>query len=113
MIPSSSPRMHRLACRLGFAASLFALAVPPAAAQEGAMRGQASEHGMVVVDQLLAGLDHPWSLAFLPDASGALITERPGTLRLWRPGTGLSAPIKGVPAVYGRSQGGLLDVALA
>ncbi|HWK70288.1 MAG TPA: PQQ-dependent sugar dehydrogenase [Burkholderiaceae bacterium] len=77
------------------------------------MRGQASEHGMVVVEQLLAGLDHPWSLAFLPDASGALITERPGTLRLWRPGTGLSAPIKGVPAVYGRSQGGLLDVALA
>ncbi|WP_167670991.1 PQQ-dependent sugar dehydrogenase [Allopusillimonas ginsengisoli] len=67
----------------------------------------------VVVSELLTGLDHPWSLAFLPDAAGALITEKPGNLRWWQPAAGLSDPIQGVPDVYARSQGGLLDVALA
>lgn len=64
------------------------------------------------VETLVEGLKHPWALAFLPDDEGMLITERPGSLRLWRGGT-LSAPLKGVPQVYARSQGGLLDVAIA
>jgi glucose/arabinose dehydrogenase len=57
------------------------------------------------------GLDHPWGLAFLPDGR-ALVTERPGRLRLVdRDGT-VSPPIEGVPAVEAQGQGGLLDVAL-
>lgn len=65
------------------------------------------------VTELATGLEHPWALAFLPGKEGILITERPGNLRLWRPDSGLQPPIAGVPKVYAKSQGGLLDVALA
>src|SRR6188768_442227 len=46
---------------------------------------------------LTAGLENPWSLEFLPDAS-ILITERNGRLRLFKDGK-LSGPIPGLPAV--------------
>lgn len=58
-------------------------------------------------------LDHPWSVAFLPDNQTLLITERSGQLRSWQPGKGLSQPIQGVPKVWAHRQGGLLDVVLA
>ena len=65
------------------------------------------------VTELAKGLDHPWSLAFLPDNQGALITERSGNLRLWKPDVGLSAPLSGVPAVWVAGQAGLWDVRLS
>src|SRR5690606_5162450 len=71
-----------------------------------------SEHGQVQVEELVQGLEHPWAMAFLPEGAGVLITERPGRLRIWRPDAGLSEPIAGVPDVYSRSQGGLLDLVL-
>ena len=64
------------------------------------------------VTPVVGGLDHPWSMAFLPDG-GILITERPGNLRLLRTPGGLSKPLAGVPKVAARGQGGLLDVALS
>ncbi len=65
----------------------------------------------VAVTTVAKGLEHPWSLAFLPDGR-MLVTERPGRLRIVaREGT-LSAPIAGVPAVDAEGQGGLLDVIL-
>lgn len=64
------------------------------------------------VDVVVEGLEHPWSMAFLPGDQGILITERPGRLRLWRKGQ-LSKPLEGVPRVYARGQGGLLDIALS
>ncbi|QYM96231.1 PQQ-dependent sugar dehydrogenase [Dickeya ananatis] len=66
-----------------------------------------------IVTVLQDNLDHPWSLAFLPDDQGLLLTERSGQLRRWQAGKGLSAPIGGVPAVFAHSQGGLLDVVLS
>ena len=57
------------------------------------------------------GLSHPWSLAFLPDGS-MLVTEREGRLRIIRNGVLDPAPIAGVPKVFARVLGGLLDVAL-
>ena len=57
------------------------------------------------------GLDAPWGLAFLPDGR-ALVTERPGRLRLVAPTAPCSEPINGVPAVVASGQGGLLDVAI-
>lgn len=57
------------------------------------------------------GLERPWGLAFLPDGR-LLVTERPGRLRLVTDGV-LSAPLAGVPTVFARGQGGLLDVALS
>ncbi|WP_114193522.1 PQQ-dependent sugar dehydrogenase [Edaphovirga cremea] len=65
------------------------------------------------VTELLDKLDHPWSMEFLPDNQGLLITERSGQLRVWKEGKGLSAPITGVPEVYNSGQGGLLEVLLA
>ena len=57
------------------------------------------------------GLEHPWGLALLPEG-GALVTERPGRLRVVSPGGELSRPVAGVPKVDARGQGGLLDIAL-
>ncbi|QGY28581.1 PQQ-dependent sugar dehydrogenase [Pantoea cypripedii] len=67
----------------------------------------------VQVQVLQEKLDHPWSVAFLPDNHTLLITERSGQLRSWQPGKGVSAPISGVPKVWAHRQGGLLDVVLA
>lgn len=67
----------------------------------------------VKVDVLQTKLDHPWSLAFLPDNKGMLITLRGGQLKHWQAGKGLSAPIVGIPKVWDSGQGGLLDVVLA
>lgn len=64
----------------------------------------------VKVETLATGLDHPWAAEVLPDGA-YLVTERPGRMRLVRDGK-VSAPIAGVPEVYARGQGGLLDVAL-
>ncbi|KGJ11640.1 PQQ-dependent sugar dehydrogenase [Paracoccus versutus] len=60
---------------------------------------------------LIRGLSDPWGMALLP-GGGLLITERTGTLRLYRDGQ-LSQPIQGMPEVDARGQGGLLDVAVA
>lgn len=58
------------------------------------------------------GLEHPWSVAFLPDGR-YLVTERPGRLRIVAQDGELSAPLVGVPKVFAEDQGGLLDVALS
>src|SRR5688572_129615 len=55
------------------------------------------------------GLVQPWSIAFLPGGD-ALITERPGRLRILRQGKLLPQPVDGVPKGFHSSQGGLLEV---
>lgn len=61
------------------------------------------------VEVVAAGLDHPWSLAFLPDGR-MLVTERAGRLRFIGSDGTLSVPIEGLPAVHAESQGGLFEV---
>ena len=63
------------------------------------------------ITEIARGLDHPWSMAFLPDAS-ILVTERPGRLRMIKGGSLLPQPITGVPAVHTGSQAGLFDIVL-
>jgi glucose/arabinose dehydrogenase len=63
------------------------------------------------VTRLATQLDHPWSLAFLPNGD-ILVTERPGRLRIIRNGVLDPAPIAGVPEVHRHRDGGLLDVAV-
>jgi len=72
-----------------------------------------SEQGTLEVATITKGLEHPWSLAFLPDRKGMLVTERPGNLRVVSVDGKLSAPIDGVPKVWAKGQGGLLDVVLS
>ncbi|MDQ7990789.1 MAG: PQQ-dependent sugar dehydrogenase [Candidatus Dactylopiibacterium sp.] len=64
------------------------------------------------LEEVAGGLAHPWALVFLPDGR-MLVSERAGQLRIVSREGRLSAPIRGVPAVVARGQGGLLDVALA
>jgi aldose sugar dehydrogenase len=63
------------------------------------------------VDTVASGLEHPWGIAFLPDGR-ILVTERPGRLRIVDRNGTLSEPLAGVPAVFAKGQGGLLDVAI-
>ena len=71
-----------------------------------------SEKASFAVDRLTAGLEHPWSFAFLPDGR-MLVTERPGRLRLVDADFTLQPePLFGVPTAFARGQGGLLDVVL-
>ncbi len=71
-----------------------------------------SQSGPVTVTTIASGLEHPWSVALLPDG-GFLVTERPGRLRHVSADGAVSAPITGVPQVWAEGQGGLLDVVLA
>lgn len=63
------------------------------------------------LDTVAEGLEHPWSLAFLPDGS-QLVTERAGRLRIIHDGELVDEPIGGVPDLVVSGQGGLLDVIL-
>ncbi len=63
------------------------------------------------VTVLARGLDHPWSLVFLPDDS-MLITENPGRLRLYRDGALQPDPIPGAPTVRTGFLSGLFDIKL-
>lgn len=65
----------------------------------------------LAVETVAGGLEHPWGMALLPDGA-LLVTERPGRLRVVAPDGTVSDPLKGVPEVFARGQGGLLDVAL-
>ncbi len=56
---------------------------------------------------IASGLDHPWSIAFLP-GGGVLVTERNGGLR--RIEGGRVTKVTGVPPVFNEGQGGLFDV---
>lgn len=68
------------------------------------------------VETVASGLEHPWSLAFLPDG-GMLVTERAGRLRVIEPGADgrlqlRPEPVAGVPPVLAMGQSGLFDVLL-
>ncbi|WP_340050801.1 PQQ-dependent sugar dehydrogenase [Pseudomonas proteolytica] len=91
-------------------ASALASALPALA---GDTRQFPSEQGSVTATAIVKGLDHPWAVAFLPDQQGFLVTERPGALRFVSRDGKLSAPLSGVPQVWAKGQGGLLDVVLS
>jgi aldose sugar dehydrogenase len=97
-------RMNRIAVPLG----LLMLFAAPAAPTQQTFK---SSNGNLKVETVARGLDHPWSLAFLPDGR-MLVTERPGRMRIVTRDGKLSAPLSGVPEVFASGQGGLLDVAL-
>lgn len=68
------------------------------------------------IETVASGLDHPWSLAFLP-GGGLLVTERAGRLRVIEPGADgrlqlRAEPVAGVPPVLALGQAGLFDILL-
>ncbi|WP_207848505.1 MULTISPECIES: PQQ-dependent sugar dehydrogenase [unclassified Pseudomonas] len=94
-------------------ATLCAGALISTAALAAAPKELQSEQGTLEVTTITQGLEHPWALAFLPDRQGMLVTERPGNLRLIGVDGKRSEPISGVPKVWAKGQGGLLDVVLS
>ena len=73
---------------------------------------QAAPSMAYTIETIAGGLDHPWSLAFLPDGA-MLVTERAGRLRLISADGKLqSQAIAGLPPVFAKGQGGLLEIAI-
>jgi len=90
------------------AASAVALAAPAIGRAQDPFRSARASYRLVTLSR---DLEQPWSMAFLPDGR-MLITERPGRLRLFANGRLERSPVGGVPKVYARGQGGLLDICL-
>ncbi|MFV0590982.1 MAG: PQQ-dependent sugar dehydrogenase [Draconibacterium sp.] len=63
------------------------------------------------VEVFADNLKVPWAIDFI-DASTALITERPGRLRIVKNGILQKEAVKNTPEVLNEGQGGLLDVAV-
>ena len=68
------------------------------------------EHDFRVVT-VVEDIQHPWSIAFLPDGD-MLFTQRTGELRIVRDGELLPDPVEGVPETRVINQGGLQEIAL-
>ncbi len=66
---------------------------------------------LIQVEVFAEELETPWGLTFI-DANLALVTERPGRLRIIESGVLLPDPVAGIPEVWAVGEGGLLDVAL-
>ncbi|WP_246472561.1 PQQ-dependent sugar dehydrogenase [Azospirillum tabaci] len=101
-------RMGRTAALMTATTLAACLSVTDASAVDKVFK---TEKAMVSVKTVASGLSHPWGLAFLPDGR-MLVTEKDGRLRIVAQDGTVSAPVKGVPKVDDRGQGGLLDVAL-
>ncbi len=92
--------------------ALYACAQQTSPAVITSPKGQAqTASGATDVHVVASGLEHPWSVALLPDG-GFLVTERPGRLRRIDADGTLQPALRGLPSVYAEGQGGLLDVVL-
>ncbi|MBB5573233.1 glucose/arabinose dehydrogenase [Rhizobium paranaense] len=100
-------RFHRISCCAVLTASTLAMAN---AAPADPVKTIDTQKVKVKIETIASGLDHPWAVEVLPDGA-YLVTERPGRMRVICDGK-TSDPIAGLPDVYARGQGGLLDVAL-
>jgi glucose/arabinose dehydrogenase len=98
--------------RLAFllAALICASPLPLHAAQTDAPAPELASR--VKAETIASGLANPWGLQFLPDGR-LLVTERPGRLRIVSKDGTIGPAIAGVPDVFAKGQGGLLDVLLA
>jgi len=91
----------------------FALMLPATgiAQGSGSVTDYKTEKRDIAVTEVVSGLVHPWSIAFISETDW-LITEREGRLRRVVNGELQPQPIDGVPAISASGQGGLLDVVL-
>ena len=85
------------------------IVVPPL--PDGPIEYQTAEGQDIRVVVLARGLNHAWSMAFLPGGD-MLITEREGRVRLYRDGRLEAEPVEGVPEIRVAGLSGLMDVAL-
>jgi aldose sugar dehydrogenase len=69
-----------------------------------------SEKAAFRIDTVVDGLTNPWDVEVLPDG-GLLVPERTGQIRIFRNGVA-GPPITGLPKIWVKQDGGLMDVAL-
>ncbi|MBB4658431.1 PQQ-dependent sugar dehydrogenase [Parvularcula dongshanensis] len=89
------------------------LALPPQGPAPTIGEAPSADPSRYTVETITDALDHPWSIAFLPEGPGAgdvLVSERPGRLRIVRDGRLLEEPVTGLPEVYEAGQAGLFEV---
>jgi len=99
---------RRLLATTAAAMGATAVAAPAVVRAQQVLRSSKASYSLRM---LTLDLEQPWGMAFLPDGR-LLITERPGRLRIFANGRLERAPVGGLPKVYARGQGGLLDICL-
>ena len=90
---------------------LFCVFLLMAFSREAPLASTSVVHGPFLVERVVGGLEHPWSLAFI-DEDEWLVTERSGRLRRVVDGQLQADPVAGVPEATAGGQGGLMDVVL-
>ncbi len=108
LILTAGPILIRKAFLMALAGILFA--GTNGAAEEN--RAISSKTGPINVEIIAGDLERPWSLEFLPDGR-MLVSERPGALRIINADGRKSAPVTGLPEIFAKGQGGLLDLVLS
>lgn len=105
--------IRSLVCAVGLTAALLASAGANAQFRSPALGDGPWDiqtfQAHVQLELVARGLEHPWSVAFLPDGD-MLVTERAGRLRLIRAGKLQDAAVAGVPPVKSEALLGLMEV---
>lgn len=99
--------MHKIRAAIGFITSFFLTPVILAAPKP--LSTGTSDGQSYVVELVTQQRGLMWSFDFLPDGT-VLMTERSGKLTHFDPKTEKATPITGVPKVWEKGQGGLLEV---
>lgn len=75
--------------------------------------GPIASHGwasaQVTTEVVARGLENPWAVTFI-DQGQAVVTERPGRMRVVSADGNVGPPLEGLPRIDAGGQGGLLDV---
>lgn len=97
---------------LAATAALAPFGTPDAAAPRVALAAPAdSVHPDFTVEKLSENLNNPWGMAWLPDGR-LLVTERAGQILVFKDDKFTGEKLSGVPEVFAKGQGGLLDIQL-
>ena len=96
--------------RLTLLSCVFALIAFSCDAQENGPKIESPKNIDYTYEVVADSIDIPWGLTFL-NADEILVTDKAGTL--YHVENGIKTEITGLPPVYVRGQGGLLDIAVA
>jgi glucose/arabinose dehydrogenase len=97
---------------LAATAILAPFGTPEGAAPRAALATPAdSVHPDFTVEKLSENLNNPWGMAWLPDGR-LLVTERAGQILVFKDDKFTGEKLSGVPEVFAKGQGGLLDIQL-
>ena len=107
----SGDDMMKFTMRVAFALLIVMVSAASLFAQPSIITGEVPAEKGFRAATVVQGLEHPWGLAWLPNGD-LLVTERTGRLRRVRDGRLMPEPITGLPGVFNRGQGGLLDISL-